>query len=187
MLLGTGQMSGSTQGQRVATDDKGVGRQRERGTSLVEFTFVAGLLFLLIFGIIGYGVVLSFKQTLTHAAAEAARRGATTQDDPLTVDNPLTTAIEGDERLEVANNAITEFEGWGRDCADMQTCAVVIHDCNLAPLAANNTTATPDCITATLVYDYAAHPIVPNLPLVAGFMPDTVQTAATSQLSFPGP
>lgn len=152
----------------------------ERGVALVEFAFVAGLLFLVIFAIIGFGVVLSFKQTLTHAAAEAARRAATTQD------NPLTTT---DERLQVANTAIQEFEGWGRDCADMAVCTITLHDCNLAALPgnANNTAATPDCITVTLVYDYAAHPIVPNLPFVGAFMPDTVDTAATSQLSFPGP
>src|SRR5688572_9872901 len=98
MLLGTGQMSDSIQGQRVAAEQRRDGRRRDRGTALVEFAFVATLLFMLVFAIIGFGVVLSFKQTLTHAAAEAARRGATTQDDPLTV--------SVDERLQVATNAI---------------------------------------------------------------------------------
>lgn len=177
MLIPTGQMSdSSSQGQRVRTVDERSGRKAEasRGAALVEFTFVAGLLFLLLFGIIGFGVVLSFKQTLTHAAAEGARRAATTQDDPLTT---------ADERLEVADSAIKEFEGWGRDCFDMDVCTIAIHDCN----SLSQTAAIPDCVTVTLVYDYAGNPIVPELPLVGGFMPDTVETSATSQLSFPGP
>lgn len=180
MLLRTGQMSESNQGQRVRRAQKRI-EKRQRGAAIVEFALVMILLFTLVFGIIGFGVVMSFKQTLTHAAAEAARRAATTQDDP------LTTSI--DERLSVANTAIDEFEGWGRTCADMQVCTVTIHDCNLAaaPLNANNTAATPDCITATLVYDYAGDPIVPNLPFVGIFMPDTIETSATSQLSFPSP
>ena len=181
MLLRTGQMSESNQGQRVRRAQKRI-EKRQRGAAIVEFAMVMILLFTLVFGIIGFGVVMSFKQTLTHAAAEAARRAATTQDDP------LTTSV--DERLQVANSAIDEFEGWGRTCADMQVCTVTIHDCNLTPLPlnANNTVAgKPDCITATLVYDYANNPILPNLPFVGIFMPDLVATTATSQLTFPTP
>src|SRR5947208_1481923 len=53
------------------------GRGRgERGATLVEFSISASLLLLLLFGIISYGYVLSFKQGMTQAAAEGARAEA---------------------------------------------------------------------------------------------------------------
>ena len=40
---------------------------------MLEFALVAILLFTLIFGIINFGLLLSFKQDMTRAAAEGAR------------------------------------------------------------------------------------------------------------------
>lgn len=150
----------------------------QRGATLVEFAFVALLLFLLIFGIIGFGVVLSFKQTVTQAANEAARAAAVTQDD--TVLTPGT-----DERLVAADTSITSFEAWGRDCSDpAMDCQTDIHDCGFA-VTVNVPATKPDCITVRLTYDYGASPIIPNVPLIGAFMPDEIETTATAQLSFP--
>ena len=58
-----------------------VGRRRapsERGAAAVEFALVVPLLLLLIFGIISYGMMLSFRQGLTQAASEGARAAAVT-------------------------------------------------------------------------------------------------------------
>src|SRR4029079_19073677 len=52
----------------------------ERGAVLVEFAISSVLLLLLLFGIIEYGYVLSFKQGLTQAAAEGARAAAVGKD-----------------------------------------------------------------------------------------------------------
>jgi hypothetical protein len=132
------------------------------------------LLFTLLFGIVGFGVVLSFKQTVTSAANEAARRAATTNDD--------ITTPSIDERLEAAEAAVQQFESWGRDCTDpnMDCTDITIHDCD----GTSQTAALPDCITVHISYDYAASPIVPNLPFVGAFMPDVVESSATAQLTF---
>lgn len=149
----------------------------ERGTSLVEFTFVALLLFMLLFGIIGFGVVLSFKQTVTQSANEAARRAAVTQG---------TDAA----RLAAANAAVNDFESWGRDCTTpgngMDCSGIRIHDCGF-DVNVNVAATKPDCITVSLEYDYAGHPILPNVPLMSAFMPDTVESSATVQITFSGP
>jgi Flp pilus assembly protein TadG len=50
-------------------------RRRQRGTEVVEFAIVSGLLFLLLFGIIEVSVLLFDKATLTNAAREGARTG----------------------------------------------------------------------------------------------------------------
>jgi Flp pilus assembly protein TadG len=49
--------------------------QRQQGTSLVEFAFVAPVFFLLLFGIIEFGVILFDKATITNASREGARTG----------------------------------------------------------------------------------------------------------------
>ena len=48
---------------------------RQQGTSLVEFAFVAPVFFLLLFGIIEFGVILFDKATITNASREGARAG----------------------------------------------------------------------------------------------------------------
>ena len=48
---------------------------RQQGTSLVEFAFVAPVFFLLLFGIIEFGVILFDKATITNASREGARTG----------------------------------------------------------------------------------------------------------------
>lgn len=154
-------------------------RQRDRGASLVEFTFVALLLFGLIFGIVGFGVVLSFKQTMTQAANEGARVAAVTAD--------LSATASLDERVEAAKQSVQDFEGWGRHCGtgvdDVDCAGITVHDCG----ASTQTSALPDCITVRLEYDYQAAPIVPNLPLMSAFMPDSVESSATAQLTYSAP
>ena len=147
-------------------------KRRERGASLVEFTFVALLLFALLFGIIGFGVVLSFKQTVTQSANEAARRAAVTQGSDT-------------QRISAAQGAVADFESWGRTCssAGMDCSGIRIHDCSALDKT-TNTSALPDCITVTLEYDYANEPIVPNLPIIGAFMPDDVTSSATAQITF---
>jgi Flp pilus assembly protein TadG len=54
-------------------------RRRERGqggAAAVEFALVAPLVLLLLFGIIGYGFMLTFRQALSQGAAEGARSAA---------------------------------------------------------------------------------------------------------------
>ena len=49
---------------------------RERGASAVEFALVAPLLFMLIFGIIGFGIAFMQLQTIRGAVREGARISA---------------------------------------------------------------------------------------------------------------
>ena len=51
--------------------------RRDDGAAMVEFAFVGLLFVLFLTGIISFGLILSFKQNLTQAAAEGARAGAT--------------------------------------------------------------------------------------------------------------
>jgi len=98
-----------------------------------------------------------------------------------------------------ALSAVSSFEAWGRKCSTVpgrnpnMACLIDVHDCGTVPDAVaatppvNVAATVPDCITVRLTYDYGTEPIIPNVPLVGVFMPDTVETTATAQLTFPGP
>ena len=48
-------------------------RQSERGAIAVEFAFIAPILILMLFGIVGFGTVISVNNGLQQIVAEAAR------------------------------------------------------------------------------------------------------------------
>jgi Flp pilus assembly protein TadG len=64
----------------------------QRGTSIVEFAFVAPLFFLLLFGIIEFSVILFDKATITNASREAARAGIVFKDGDRTLGGAAMTA-----------------------------------------------------------------------------------------------
>ena len=53
--------------------------EHERGTAVLEVAMVLPVLMLLLFGIIVFGVDIGLKQSVTHAAAEAAREAENAQ------------------------------------------------------------------------------------------------------------
>ena len=158
-------MTGSTKrvGRRARGDD---------GAALVEFAFVAVLLFSLVFGIIHYGLILSFKQDMTRAAAEGARAGA--------VAFPAANA-EVDAEAAVTE-AINEFGGgWagtGCETGARQGMTCVVNppaDCDGAPGGA-------ECITVTLSYDYGNFPLFGEIPLLGGLTdPETITAESVAR------
>lgn len=51
-------------------------RRAETGAAAVEFALVVPLFLLIVFGIIDYGYMLSFRQSISQAAAEGVRAAA---------------------------------------------------------------------------------------------------------------
>src|SRR3546814_15165624 len=108
----------------------------------------------LLFGIINFGLILSFKQDMTRAAAEGARAGA------------VAVAGQSEADAEIATDeAVREFGDRFTDgCATdgMKTadgssgCDVRIHNCDGVTYDPDD--AITDCVTAELRYDYQSHP-----------------------------
>ena len=48
----------------------------DRGAAAVEFALISPMLLLLVFGIVTYGYMLSFRQAIGQGAAEGARAAA---------------------------------------------------------------------------------------------------------------
>jgi Flp pilus assembly protein TadG len=157
------------------------------GAAILEFTLVAVLLLTIVFGIINFGLILSFKQDMTRAAAEGARAGA--------VALPSTVFGVSDTRRLAAVAATDEaVAGFEKTCgADGLTCVVQIHDCNYSILPGDHSptpdsngydnNALPDCVTVRLIYDYEAHPLLAPVPMIAAFLPDEVSAKSVVRLN----
>lgn len=131
-----------------------VGRRRapsERGAAAVEFALVVPLLLLLIFGIISYGMMLSFRQGLTQAASEGARAAAVT-------------LVEANRKSAAASAIDQVMSSYSVSCqlatgklvkgsTNVGTC-VVTDPAKCDPAQSG---ADPKCVSVTLTYDYRAN------------------------------
>ena len=129
----------------------------ERGAAAVEFALVVPLLLMLVFGIIQYGYILSFRQALSQGAAEGARAAAVAP-------SSLTTA----QKQAAATNAVQQaLGGYG------VTCGTALIPC---PQATGKT-----CAQVALTYDYDARPLMPKVPLVP--VPGSLTYTAVAEVS----
>lgn len=133
-------------------------RTAQRGAVVIEFALVFVLFFMVMYGIVAYGVVFAVEHSLIQAANEGAR--AAVRD------------VGGvSARAELARTVAAENIAWLGDRApepqvDAELC-----------------TATPYvCLSVELAYDYAAKPLVPPLPLLGVVLPEKLAGRATVQL-----
>jgi Flp pilus assembly protein TadG len=148
----------------------------DAGTALVELALLIAPLCLLLFGIIVYGYLMSFRQNMTQAAAEGARAAAVAPVDTtsLTLTDPYTTAKA--RALDATNKALTAFT---------QSCGSGGVSCafNVTPLSCA-TTAASTCIMQVVVsYDYVGHPLMPAIPIVSSALPNTFVSSSSVQLN----
>ena len=65
----------------------------QKGTEVVEFAIISVLLFLVLFGIIDFGILLFDKQVITNASREGARRGIV-QNTPRISESEIQTVVK---------------------------------------------------------------------------------------------
>lgn len=150
---------------------------------MVEFAFVSLLLVLFVTGIINFGLILSFKQDVTRAAAEGARAGAVAL--PPAAPPSVQTS---DSRHIAATTATNEaVDSFGKTCGSGgMTCEVILHDCNQVPVVgsvAYYSTPENDCVTVELTYDYDGFPLLAEPPVISGLLPDTISATSVSRLN----
>jgi Flp pilus assembly protein TadG len=135
--------------------------------------FMIAPLCLLLFGIVVYGYLMSFRQNMTQAAAEGARAGAIAPPDA----NPLTHTRAIADATFSTRKALTSF---GEDCGNGRTtCTVTVATCLNSPAPPN----AINCVTVKVDYDYRGHPLMPDIPVVSSFIPDTFTSSSTAQIN----
>ena len=150
---------------------------------MVEFALVALLLVMLVFGIIVFGYLLSFKQDVTRAAAEGARVGAVA-DPPAAVPAAMTADSRYVATFDATNDAVKSFD---QECqVDGMDCIVTVHDCGnpaVTDPAAYWNNGVDDCVTVRLEYDYANHPLIVDPPLLSNALPDVVASESVARVN----
>ena len=135
----------------------------QRGAALVEFAIASVVLLVLLFGIIEFGYVLSFKQGLTQAAAEGARVGAV-----------------GGTSASVAAAVNKSVGAFDQTCnSGGLTCK---NDAGVWP-PTPTTCGTNTCITIEVSYDWKNHPLLPPFPGLGLILPDTLKSTSVARVS----
>jgi|GEM_PF-480517 len=149
-------------------------RRDDDGAAAVEFALIVPFLLVILFGIISYGVMLSFRQSLSQAATEGARAAAVTI-------NPLEKQSEAFAAVE---DALSTFNVTC-DGADMTRDGDVVGGCSVTPPGDCVPAATTgiQCVTVTLTFDYRDNPIVPNFPLIGIIIPEELTYSAQARVS----
>ncbi|MFL6060143.1 MAG: TadE/TadG family type IV pilus assembly protein [Marmoricola sp.] len=132
----------------------------------------------LVFATISYAYMLSFRQTLSQAAAEGARAAAVA---------PVGTSTATAETVakSAINDALSGVDG-GMKCNDSTntssylTCTFVWKTTGCGTDASG---ANLRCLTVNLSYPYKAHSLLPTLPGLGFTLPGNLSYSATAQVS----
>jgi Flp pilus assembly protein TadG len=151
-------------------------RDDERGAEMVEFAFVVVLLVALLYGIITYGLILAAQATVTQAAADAARSGI----------------VNSSSAVNIAGAQANTDIGWmGKGtCYQPNTTPVAIGSAT-APISCTASQgkcpSNPNnqCLTVTVLYNYAQSPLFPELPGLGVITPSVISSTNVLQLSTP--
>lgn len=126
----------------------------------MEFALLVMPLVVIVFGIFSFGVMLSFRQTVSQAATEGARAAAV----------ELEAGNREPEAIAAVNDAMQAL--------DMQ-CGAGALDCDYTIGACGS----HECVTVTVSYPYQDNPLVPSVPLVGELLPDMIEYSATVRVS----
>ncbi|WP_188111381.1 TadE/TadG family type IV pilus assembly protein [Nocardioides antri] len=133
----------------------------DRGAAAIEFALIVPILLLLVFAMISFGMMLSFRQTLSQAAAEGARAAAVERDP----------AARSTEALDAVNDAMAAVD---KECGSGGLV------CNVG---AATTCGSGQCITVTVTYAYRENPTVATAPFADQLLPEQLEYAATVRVS----
>jgi Flp pilus assembly protein TadG len=156
------------------------GRRRpespDRGAVAVEFALVAPLVLFLLFAVIGYGYMLSFRQAISQAAAEGARAAAVAPAG-LTVDDVKARARTAiNDALGSYGITCTSAGVLKKGTADAGTCTVS------SPQTCTTSTIGAKCVKVTLDYTYKDDSLLPS-PGLGIVLPEHLNYSSEVQVS----
>lgn len=157
-------------------------RRDESGAAMVEFALILPILLALVFGILSYGWMLSYRQGMSQAAAEGARAIAVAPSGlPATGANSL----KG-RALSAVNRSLTSY---GVSCSDggqLLHGTRSVGTCTVPASASSCPAPNPGgarCATVSVVHDYRANPLIPSFPGLGVTLPSQLRYAATVEVN----
>jgi Flp pilus assembly pilin Flp len=181
---GAGTMQLSSRKKRSGTETHEAASEDQRGAAVVEFALIASLLFVLLFGIVEFGFILSIKSSVTQAAAEGARAAAVTapwcpagstcqypSGSPAgCTTNSTVEGVDYSCLYQAAQDQANKTMSWLGSCSD----SGALQCTSTADYCTPGDSSSGVCITTKVSYDYAHHPIFAPIPLLNALLPSTI-------------
>lgn len=137
---------------------------------MLEMALVTPVLLLILFTIISYGILLSYKQSMTQVAADAARTGA------------LAGVAQAQSSAEATLDGSAPGSLDGRNCSaidgDGLSCTATPGPCD-----PSDPSDPSKCLTVEVRYDNDADPMVPPLPFISGLLPGELVSRSVVRIS----
>jgi Flp pilus assembly protein TadG len=149
-------------------------KRSERGAALLEFVLVIPIFLFVLYGLIAFGMAISLKQSITHAASQGARSAIGA---PVT--SACTAPTNGDTpqqcawKLAASNQVQSALHWMGSNEAYVTVTPSV---------AACAGDSSNQCITVVLDYDYQNHPLIPSAPGLGIINPTRLTSTAIVQV-----
>jgi len=141
---------------------------RERGAAAVEFALVIIPLMVLVWGIICYGVMFSYRQALSQAAGEGARAAVAAP--TASISSAATAAI---------SNALSSYH---QTCGTTLVCSVSSPTSGTLPNGATCPSGHT-CVQVTVTFPYRSNPLIPNVPGLGIVVPENLTFTQTVEVS----
>ena len=144
---------------------------RQRGATAIEFALVFLPFFLILYGIVTYGLIFTVEQGMTSVAGQAARSAIAAYaqvpgDTPPDEVNGIVETAVLETVMGLKEDMLSLIPAGG-----LQPPTVGVDACAESPRG---------CITVNLNYNYAANPIIPTIGLIP--VPETLAANAVMAL-----
>lgn len=148
---------------------------RERGAVMVEFALILPIFVALVFGIISYGYMLSYRQGLGQAASEGARAAAV-----------VPSGMSVVQKTTRARNALNDaLSSYGVSCAGtvLKDGSTTVGSCSIQPSVPCPADSARSCAIVTATHDYRSHPLVASFPGLGVTLPQKLTYKAVVEVS----
>jgi Flp pilus assembly protein TadG len=142
---------------------------------LVEFALIVPILIALVFGIISYGYMLSYRQALGQAASEGARAAAI-------VPSGMVEATKTAKARTALNDALGSY---GVSCTGTALMRGTSTDgsCSITPKGPCPADPARFCTTVTVTHNYRDKPLIPSFPGLGITLPEKLTYRAVVEVN----
>lgn len=163
-------------------------QRKQKGAVAIEFAIIFPIFFVIFYAVVTYGLIFAAQQTLTLAAAEAAR--AAVRYPAQLPANTSQLAARKSAACAMANGAVDWLRKIGAGlggtaCSDSATsdaAGIYVSSGDCAGIPASSGFS---CVNVRINYSYASAPLIPRLlgPLLSLPTPDVLRARAVAQVS----